>query len=76
MREYYMQEMPTTDAMVVTNADRVRAMTDEELAEMLGSGCVCDICGYDDGGRCSPPFDDSSCAKGILAWLQQPAEEG
>ena len=35
MRDYYMPETPITDAVVVTNADRIRAMTDEELAHFL-----------------------------------------
>lgn len=35
MRDYYIPETPITDAMAVTNADRIRAMTDEELATQL-----------------------------------------
>lgn len=37
MRDYYMPETPIMDAMAVTNADRIRAMSDEELAEFLES---------------------------------------
>ena len=44
-----------------TNADRIRSMTDEELAM-----CLFEI-GYD-GGWGAP--------EGTLEWLQQPAEEG
>ena len=44
-----------------TNADRIRAMSDEELAM-----CLYEI-GYD-GGWGAP--------EGTLEWLQQPAEEG
>ena len=35
MRDYYMPETPITDAVVVNNADRIRAMSDEELAAFL-----------------------------------------
>ena len=48
------------DCEHMTNADRVRAMTDEELARWLE---------YEGGGACA-----EMC--GWLNWLQQPAEEG
>lgn len=44
---------------VITNADRIRAMSDEELAKWLeyeGGGACAEVCGW-------------------LDWLQQPAEE-
>lgn len=47
------------DSVPVTNADRIRSMTDEELAM-----CLYEI-GYD-GGWGAP--------EGTLEWLQQPAE--
>lgn len=43
----------------MTNADRIRAMTDEEMAKWLeyeGGGACAEVCGW-------------------LNWLQQPAEE-
>ena len=43
----------------MTNADRIRAMSDEELAKWLeyeGGGACAEVCGW-------------------LKWLQQPAEE-
>lgn len=43
----------------MTNADRIRSMTDEELAHWLE---------YEGGGACA-----EMC--GWLNWLQQPAEE-
>lgn len=43
-----------------SNADRIRAMSDEELARWLE---------YEGGGACA-----EMC--GWLNWLQQPAEEG
>ena len=49
-----------------TKADRIRSMTDEELAEFIASGIpkdVCkDRCGGDEGFQCS------EC---ILDWLRQ-----
>ena len=48
------------DRAHMTNADRIRSMTDEELAM-----CLFEI-GYD-GGWGAP--------EGTLKWLQQPAEE-
>lgn len=42
-----------------TNADRIRAMSDEELANWLE---------YEGGGACAEVY-------GWLQWLRQPAEE-
>ena len=52
----------------MTNADRIRAMSDEELANMIE-------CPYG-----NPYFDEhlpckGSCHDCLLIWLQQPAEE-
>ena len=51
-----------------TNADRIRSMTDEELANIIE-------CPYG-----NPYFDEhlpckGSCHDCLLIWLQQPAEE-
>lgn len=60
---------------VTTNADRIRAMSDEELAKVL-YGMQKDLCshlaeaiGYTD------PLEFDEDAPDILNWLQQPAEE-
>ena len=52
----------------LTNADRIRAMSDEELANIIE-------CPYG-----NPYFDEhlpckGSCHDCLLIWLQQPAEE-
>ena len=54
---------------VLTNADRIRSMGDEELAKwFLGAGiCIRDL----DDVRC----DGVSCKECRLNWLRQPAEE-
>ena len=55
----------------LTNAQKIRAMSDEELAEVLSApclGCVvknCRLHNYGSGG----------CTIAFLKWLQQPAEE-
>ena len=50
----------------MTNADRIRAMSDEELADVVanGVGCV----------RKAPHCMDDDCTPCIRKWLQQPAE--
>ena len=49
----------------ITNADRIRAMSDEELADFVSSlGCVDRI------KRCC-----GSCKKCTLEWIKQPAGE-
>ena len=60
----------------VTNGDRIRAMTDAELAEWLVSfGTICEICSEN-----TFVYDDETiacgrCAEGITNWLKQPAKE-
>ena len=57
---------------LITNADRIRAMSDEELAVFLESSRGCpsdDDCEY--GVHATP----KNCIKHWTTWLQQPAEE-
>ena len=59
-------------AFPITNADRIRSMTDEELAEMMspiGSGCPPAMRG---GVDCSGQI---SCYRCWLDWLKQEAKE-
>ena len=61
-----------------TNADRIRSMRDEELAEFLIdiNPTNCQDCGFSHGWRCQPDRDDYSdfekCKEGRKRWLQQP----
>ena len=58
-----------------TNADRIRAMSDEELAEMLNKAVVCHQ--LRELGYCHkcPLFGATPCdTEGLLEWLKQPAE--
>ena len=63
-----------------TNADRIRAMSDEELAEFLThiNPTNCQDCAFSHGWRCQPDRDDYSdfekCKEGRKRWLQQPEE--
>lgn len=53
-----------------TNADRIRAMNDEELCEFLGEYKFCNIC--EEG--CDSCTYNGDCDKRLLNWLQQPVE--
>ena len=64
-------ETSNCEHKVVTNADRIRTMTDEELAKFIPDwsytkACKCDEQTYVD---CN-----NECEKCLLDWLQQPAE--
>lgn len=62
----------------MTNGDRIRAMSDEELAVLLahkiphGDCCDCTLeCAVFEADK----FDDC-CENAFYKWLKQPAEEG
>lgn len=57
---------------VETNADRIRAMSDEELAKYLSNPCDCEVDPERGGFR---ECGNDLCVKYLLEWLQQPAEE-
>lgn len=64
-----LREQEGKDTYAPTNADRIRAMTDEELAEFIATTF--------ENGRISvfaiyPELTENHCG---LDWLQQPAEE-
>ena len=65
----------------MTNADRIRSMSDEKLAEFLTdiNPTNCQDCGFSHGWRCQPDKADYSdfkkCKEGRKRWLQRPAEE-
>ena len=68
-KEHYLLMQETArrcvDWNVNTNADRIRAMSDEELAEFISN------CGCPDHARSCK----NSCEKCTLEWLKQPVEE-
>lgn len=55
---------------VPTNADRIRAMSDEELLDLLSAPCPL-LRRADDKGCPNP----KPCRECIAEWLKQPAEE-
>lgn len=65
-----------------TNADRIRFMSDEELAEFILKNCdnpisevnedMCDFCDNSEG---ESECDDESCKRAIVKWLQSEVEE-
>lgn len=63
-----------------TNADRIRAMSDEELEELICAADWCEMCDQvRQDGTCHAmelggPLN-KYCVAGALNWLQQPAPE-
>ena len=68
---FYCVEGPC-DYEANTNADKIRSMSDEELAEFLveGNEDICKLCPLD-GTYCP----SSICKDILLVWLRQPMEE-
>ena len=78
-KEYYLLMQETArrcvDGKPVTNADRIRAMRDEELADYLRMLCR----GIEDCADCNLHHEDcpgSSEFSAWITWIQQPAEGG
>lgn len=65
----------------MTNADLIRAMTDEELAEYLFDRGNADeycygICIHqDDTYACVNAMKQSKCIQGVIAWLKQECDD-
>ena len=57
----------------LTNADRIRDMSDKELAELMRSIMGCDSCGKMFSFKCDGSYEH--CLSVCLKWLQQPAKE-
>lgn len=55
---------------VITNADRIRAMNDEELAKVI----MCPLEIVDSNVQCDKGLADS-CVECSLKWLREPAGE-
>ena len=54
-----------------TNSDRIRNMSDEELAEFLAYNAYCEECYVEKDDSCCYP--DGTCKKKHLDWLQSEA---
>lgn len=55
----------------MTNFDRTKAMSVEELAEELAKDSVCEFCKLRDEQSC----DRITCKQGIIQWLESEVEE-
>lgn len=67
-----------TDSVSVTNADRIRSMSDEGLAVFLdGFSSRCLECAEDAKNQSCPIYKEGRYCRPqeIMEWLQQPAEE-
>jgi hypothetical protein len=66
------------DSHTLTNADRIRAMSDEELAVFLDTWGCCHHCieheRLSDNRWFSDEKCDEKCAEHCLEWLKQPAK--
>ena len=53
----------------MTNGDKLRQMTDEELAKFLSVHGRCTVCAWqDDNGECGRHV---TCNSGVIEWLKQ-----
>ena len=65
----------------MTNADKIRAMSDEELADIFLRADFCKCCEHEKDGVCNyicaypniPLYE--GCKQAALRWMKQPAEE-
>lgn len=59
------------DPVPMTNADHIRAMSDEELAKFIPNWSYTDAC------KCGEHYVDcnNECEKCVVEWLQQPYKE-
>ena len=62
-----------------TNADRIRAMSDEEITEFVCRNGINTLCDIICGGECNAiasfkKSGDEACKQIVMKWLQQPSE--
>ena len=55
----------------MTNAERIRSMSDEELAELIAKAVPSEMCAHICNGRCG---NDEECIERCKAWLRKPVE--
>lgn len=54
----------------MTNGDKIRQMTDEELTALIKRGHTCDMCEYGKEILCA-----TDCVKGLLIWMKKEVEQ-
>lgn len=65
----------------VTNAQKIRAMSDEEITEFVLRNGINTLCDIICGGECNAiasfkKSGDEACKEIVMKWLKQSAEEG
>ena len=68
-------EFVAKDTNVLTNADRIRAMDDDELANFLSNWGGCNKCKFRDTCTSSIGSVSKICKEIHLEWLKQPEQE-
>lgn len=68
-------------AKPMRNADKIRAMSDEELTEFVCRNGINTLCDIICGGECNAiasfkKSGDEACKEIVMKWLQQPCEGG
>ena len=78
-----LRQQDVTDKYVgkMTNAQKIRSMSDEEIAEYVCRNSINTLCDIICGGECNAiatlkKSGDWACKEIVMKWLQQPAEEG
>lgn len=69
--EEYNQSL-TNNNQSLANGDKIRNMTNEELADFLSVNAFCDCCSIHD--KCDS-YQEDSCKNVFIKWLQSKAEE-
>ena len=64
-------KQPCDTIVPITNADRIRAMSDEELEQFINHFNICDIRTNEE---CKMSYC-ACCEVCVMDWLQQPAED-
>lgn len=60
----------------MTNADHIRAMTDEELTRFFAENCGCDDwCMHKRSGACASKSENECCLDVWYRWLKSPVEQ-
>lgn len=59
----------------MTNYERIKAMSVEEMAHKLIVKDCQQYCAFTKNGRCASYDDDIPCENGVIKWLNSEAEE-
>ena len=68
-------EIPNFEVLPMTNADRIRAMSDEELAQFIWNRDIDIVEKSAVAGHFTFTVDREECFKNVLDWLKKEAEE-